>query len=178
LEFFVVAKRKISHPKILDLGSGDGRFTSFLGQFGKTYALELSQYAEDIANELYPHVTYQQGNALNFDFKDVNYDVVVSQEVLEHIEEKLAYLKVCHTVLKPNCFLILTTPNKRVLDHMTDGKTWSDKPIELPIAKSGLMRLLKQHNFYTFKYDSIIMNFGNKDLCKIINCGYMVSTFN
>lgn len=177
LEFFTVVKRKIKEPNILDLGSGDGRFTSFLGQFGNTDALELSQYAVDTSNELYPHVTYKQGNALDFDFKNVTYDVVVSQEVLEHIEDKPKYIKVCYEALKSNGYLILTTPNKNVLDHMTDGKTWSTQPIELPITKGELKMLLKQNNFKIINYESIIMNFGNKGFYKIINNGYLVSGF-
>lgn len=177
LEFFTVVKRKIQKPSILDLGSGDGRLTSFLGQFGHTDAIELSQKAVDVANKLYPHVNYKQGNALNFDFKSVTYDVVVSQEVLEHIQEKPQYLKVCYEVLKPNGYLILTTPNKNVLDHMTDGKTWSDQPIELPITKTELILLLKQENFKILNYESIIMNFGNIGYYKIINHGYIVAAF-
>ncbi|WP_138434668.1 class I SAM-dependent methyltransferase [Winogradskyella algicola] len=177
LEYFTVVKRKIRKPLILDLGSGDGRLTAFLGQFGMTDAVELSQQAVDKANELYPHVNFQQGDALTFDFRDKTFDVIVSQEVLEHIEDKDKYVSVCHKVLKPSGYLILTTPNKNVLDHMTDGKTWSDQPIELPISKGELIRLLKHQNFKVLKYESIIMNFGNKGYYKLINNKYVVTLF-
>jgi len=177
LEYFTVVKRKIRKPDILDLGSGDGRLTAFLGQFGRTDGIELSQKAADNCNKLYPHVKFQQGNALTFNFESTKYDVVVSQEVLEHIEEKPKYIQVCNDVLKPNGYLIMTTPNKNVLYHMTDGKTWSDQPIELPISKSKLIRLLKTHNFKILKYESIVMNFGNKGFYKIINQKYIVAIF-
>ena len=177
LEYFTVVKRKIRKPLILDLGSGDGRLTAFLGQFGMTDAVELSQQAVDKANELYPHVNFQQGDALAFDFKDKTYDVIVSQEVLEHIEDKDKYVSVCHKVLKPKGYLILTTPNKNVLDHMTEGKTWSDQPIELPVSKRELKKILRQQNFKILKYESIVMNFGNKGYYKIINNKFVVAVF-
>ncbi|MCT4628391.1 bifunctional 2-polyprenyl-6-hydroxyphenol methylase/3-demethylubiquinol 3-O-methyltransferase UbiG [Winogradskyella sp.] len=177
LEYFTVVKRKIRKPLILDLGSGDGRLTAFLGQFGMTDAVELSQQAVDNANELYPHVNFQQGDALAFNFKDKTYHVIVSQEVLEHIEDKSKYINVCYNVLKPQGYLILTTPNKNVLDHMTDGKTWSDQPIELPISKQELKKILRQQNFKILKYESIVMNFGNKGYYKLINHRYAVAIF-
>ena len=177
LEYFTVVKRKIRKPDILDLGSGNGRLTAFLGQFGKTDAVELSQHAVDNCNKLYPHVNFKQGNALNFDFKGKFYDVIVSQEVLEHIEDKPRYIEVCYNTLKSKGYLILTTPNKNVLNHMTDGKTWSDQPIELPVSKSELKKLLRKQNFQILKYESIVMNFGNKGYYKLINQKYIVAIF-
>lgn len=177
LEYFIVVKRKIRQPNILDLGSGDGRLTAFLGQFGKTDAIELSQNAVDNANRLYPQVNFQQGDALTFDFKDQKYDVVVSQEVLEHIEDKPRYIQVCYNILNTNGYLIMTTPNKNVLDHMSDGKSWSDQPIELPLSKSELLDLLKENNFKVLKYESIVMNFGNIGFYKFINQRYLVGGF-
>lgn len=174
LEYFTDVKRAINQPKILDLGAGDGRFTAFIGQFGKTDAVELSQLAVDKANKLYPHVNFEQGNALSHDFKDKKYDVIISQEVIEHIEEKHKYLKTCYDVLKKDGYMILTTPNKNVLDHMLEGKTWSNQPIELPMSKKHLIKLLKSYNFKIIHYDSIIMNFGNMGYFKIVNHKYII----
>ena len=174
LEYFTHVKRAINQPKILDLGAGDGRFTAFIGQFGKTDAVELSQLAVDKANKLYPHVNFEQGNALSHDFKDKKYDVIISQEVIQHVEEKHKYLKTCYDVLKKDGYMILTTPNKNVLDHMLEGKTWSNQPIELPMSKKHLIKLLKSYNFKIIHYDSIIMNFGNMGYFKIVNHKYII----
>lgn len=178
LEYFIVVKRKYKQPKVLDLGCGDGRFTAFVGQFGKTEALELSQLAVDKANTLYSHVNYKQGDALNYDFKNIKYDAIISQEVLEHIEEKSKYLKVCYDLINKDGYLILTTPNKNVLDHMKDGKMWSNQPIELPISKRDLFKLLKMHNFKIIQYDSIVMNLGRLGYYKIINHKYIIGGCN
>lgn len=178
LEYFTVVKRKRGQPLIIDLGSGDGRLSAFLGQFGTTDAIELSQFAVDKSNRLYPNVNYQQGDVLTFNFKNNKYDVIVSQEVIEHIENKEKYIDVCNNILKPDGYLILTTPNKTTLDHMTDGKTWSNQPIELPLSKAELTNLLKKNNFKIIKYESIVYNFGDKSYYKIINNRWFVGACN
>ena len=117
LDYFVIAKKAFKAPKVLDLGCGEGRLTSFLGEFAHVDGLELSEKAVSKARTLYPHVHFFHGNALTYEFDAEMYDVVVSQEVLEHIIEQEAYLNVCHRILKKGGYLILTTPNKRVIDE-------------------------------------------------------------
>ena len=91
MDFFTIVRRKIKEPIILDLGCGDGRLTSILGEFGYAEGLELSQKAVDNANKLYSHVNYFCGNALDYQLKQEFYDLVVSQEVIEHVWEQEAY---------------------------------------------------------------------------------------
>ena len=44
-------------------------------------------------------------------FPDASFDVVLSIEGIEHLEDRFAYLREVHRVLKPQGTLILTTPN-------------------------------------------------------------------
>ena len=167
LDYFVVAKKKLKNPRTLDLGCGDGRFTAFLGEFADTDALELSKEAVEIANSKHPHVSYFQGNATAYKFKPSTYDVVISQEVIEHIEDQQNYIDVCHSVLKDDGYLIMTTPNKKVFDHMKGGN-WSDQPIENILTPSQFKALVKT-KFDIISYDSIIFNFGKLGYFKFIN---------
>lgn len=178
LDYFVIVKKRNNNPKILDLGCGDGRLTAILGEYGDAHGIELSTKAVETANKLYPQAKFFQGNALDFNIKQNTYDVVVSQEVLEHLEDQEAYLKVCFNALKSGSFLILTTPNKSVLDHMTNGDQWSNQPIENVVTPKQLKKLLKKSNFTILDFDSIILNFGDKGLYKIINNKYIKGLFN
>jgi ubiquinone/menaquinone biosynthesis C-methylase UbiE len=50
---------------------------------------------------------------------DGRFDVVVSFEVFEHLEQPAAYLAECHRVLRPGGRLLLSTPNRATWDiHM------------------------------------------------------------
>ncbi|MEH1008503.1 class I SAM-dependent methyltransferase [Winogradskyella sp. ECml5-4] len=176
LDYFVTVKREIKEPRIIELGSGDGRFTAFIGEFGNADAIELSKEAVSHANELYPHVNYMHGNALEYPLEYTAYDVVISQEVIEHIEEQDAYLEVCYNILKPGGYLILTTPNKKVFDHM-EGGNWSRQPIEKVLTPSDLKGLVSK-KFSVIDYDSIILNFGKLGYFKLINNRFLTGFFN
>lgn len=167
LEYFSEIKRKNREPRVLDLGCGDGRFTSFIGEFSSADGIELSEKTVETAKMLYPHVCFFNGSALEFEFEHEAYDVVVSQEVIEHIEDQKKYLEVCEKVLKKGGYLIMTTPNKKVFDHM-EGGNWSNQPIE-QIMKPKEFKALIGTFFKLKRYDSIIMDFGNMGYFKLIN---------
>lgn len=167
LEYFVDIKRVLNSPRVLDLGCGDGRFTGFLGEFADTDGIELSEDAVKYAQKQHPHVHFFQGSALDYDFDEAMYDVVISQEVIEHIEDQEKYLEICFKVLKKGGYLIITTPNKKVFDHMKGGN-WSNQPIEKVLNPKDFKTLISRF-FLIKKYDSIIMDFGNLGYFKIIN---------
>ena len=177
LDYFVKVKKQFKNPRVIDLGCGEGRLTAFVGEFANTDGIELSQKAVDIANKLYPHVNYIQGNVLEYNFKEVKFDVVISQEVIEHIEEQEQYIDVCYAVLKNGGYLILTTPNKRVLNHMKNGHNWSNQPIEKVLSPKKLKCLISD-KFKILDYDSIIFNFGDLGYFKIINSRYIIGIIN
>ncbi len=166
-EYISLIMLRNKNLKVLDLGCGDGRFTSFLGEFSDTDALELSEEAISIAKKKHPHVNFFQGSALDFEFESEKYDVVISQEVIEHIEDQKKYIEVCWKVLKKNGYLIITTPNKKVFDHMKGGN-WSKQPIE-KIMTPSIFKNLISSTFKIIKYDSIIMDFGKKGYFKMLN---------
>ena len=172
LEYFTHVKRKINKPEIIDLGCGDGRLAAFIGQFGKTDAIELSKAAVEHAKILHPHVNFFQGNVLEYPFKESNYDVVISQEVIEHIEDQEDYVNVCSKVLKKNGYLILTTPNKKAFNHIKGG-SWSKQPIENILLPRELKSLILKE-FKIIKFESIIVNFGKMGYFKIVNNRYVI----
>jgi 2-polyprenyl-3-methyl-5-hydroxy-6-metoxy-1,4-benzoquinol methylase len=167
LDYFIEIKRVLKTPRILDLGCGDGRFTSFIGEFSNADALELSEEAVKTAQRKYPHVNYFQGSALDFEFDKKKYDVIISQEVIEHIEDQEKYIDVCYNVLEEGGYLIITTPNKKVFDHMKGGN-WSNQPIEKLLLPREYKQLVTK-KFKILKFDSIIMNFGNLGYFKLLN---------
>jgi 2-polyprenyl-3-methyl-5-hydroxy-6-metoxy-1,4-benzoquinol methylase len=167
LDYFVDIKRALKKPKVLELGCGDGRFTAFIGEFADTDAIELSEDAIRIARENHPHVNFFQGSVLEYDFEEGIYDVVISQEVIEHIDDQQKYLEVCAKVLKSGGTLIMTTPNRRVFDHMIGGN-WSQQPVE-KIMNPKEFKALISKMFKIKKYDSIIMNFGTMSYFKLLN---------
>jgi SAM-dependent methyltransferase len=77
-----------------------------------------------------------------------HFDIIVCSEVIEHIqdEQKLSFLNNLKALLKPNGFLILTTPRK---DAETEWKKYGDpaQPIEDWLFEETIAKLFSQTGF-------------------------------
>lgn len=97
--------------RILDVGCGSGFFMLMLGR-GVTGLDDvenvevcrrrgLQAYSVDLEKDRFP-------------FKDESFDVATCLEVLEHLEDPRNALDEIFRVLKPNGYLLISTPNSRM----------------------------------------------------------------
>jgi len=94
--------------RILDAPSGDGSLVEALHRRGyDARGLDIDPAA---AARLGPSFTVADLNG-PFPFPDHSFDAVLSIEGIEHLENRFAYLREIHRVLKRGGVLILTTPN-------------------------------------------------------------------
>jgi 2-polyprenyl-3-methyl-5-hydroxy-6-metoxy-1,4-benzoquinol methylase len=95
---------------IADAGCGAGPFLDLIKGFAsKTIAVEPTK---SFHHELRAkgHVTYSYSREALKDWSE-SVDIVVSFAVVEHIENPIEFLKEIKSLLKPNGFLLLGTPN-------------------------------------------------------------------
>lgn len=90
--------------KVLDVGCGAGGFTSAL----KHYRPDLSVYGVDIgkkaiasAKKYYPHVAFSTGDIYALPYKNAQFDGIVIEDVLEHLEHPEKAIAEIERVLKP-----------------------------------------------------------------------------
>lgn len=155
VEYLSEIKIKRIGSEILDLGCGDGRSVAIWNIFGKATGLDLSPAAVAHAKKAYPGLDYFSGDALHTPFNNQTFDIIVSQEVIEHIEEQQLYIDECHRLLRDNGYLVLTTPNKYYFDRVKGGN-YSKQPIE-KIMESGQLRALVESKFSILKLESIVI---------------------
>ncbi len=131
-------------PKILDLGCGNGDLTVRLSKYGETTAIDLSDEAIRIAKKRYPHINFICASIFDVPIEENSYDLIVSSEVIEHLtrDEQGKYVKLMHQSLAEGGYLILTTPNKKVVDAL--GRK-GDQPIENWLAIDELRQLLSDY---------------------------------
>jgi SAM-dependent methyltransferase len=96
---------------LLDFGGGNGGTAVLLG--GRFGARRKICYDVAEPSERLPGVEYVigSGSELATELGGGTVDVLVAEEVIEHLFDTDAMLELCHKLLKPRGLLLLTTPN-------------------------------------------------------------------
>lgn len=143
----------INQGKVLDLGSGSGRFCQLLDEKGiEVYGLEQSSNAVAFANANDLHI--KQGNILsaNTYFKDQCFDYITLNHVIEHLLDPIFFLNSIKPLLSPNGKLILTLPNVNSVWRLIFGFSWHgwDPPIHVHhYDRKAIIYLLNQSGYLT-----------------------------
>lgn len=158
-------------PHILDLGAGAGWLTNILSVFGPAHGVELSPEAVELAAGRFPCATFESADLFEWRVPEQQFDVVVSQEVIEHTMDQKSYLQIVRKALKPGGYLILTTPNARVFRLMSEKMraSWEDQPIENHLTSPHLRRLLIAEKFEIVRRTTVLPVFQERGMYRIFN---------
>jgi len=157
-------------PRILGLGAGRGWLSSILATIGPVTAIELSEQAVKEATIRYPTINFISGDIFALKNKLGQVDLVVSQEVIEHVEDQQAFVQIAADCLRDGGYFVLTTPNKWVQDHRTDEEheDWGLQPTENWLDKADVRALLRRR-FEILTVNTIIPGFGSKGIFRVVN---------
>lgn len=120
--------------EFLEIGPGYGRVMVEVQKQASITGLEMDlELIEKLSSR---NLKVVQGIAEKMPFADASFDVVISEEVLEHIKNQKQVIKEIYRVLKPGGIVILTTPNKwiyRTLMFVNNIVKWN---FQAPIYKN------------------------------------------
>lgn len=107
--------------RVVDLGCGSGQLLSDLsGQFEQRIGLDVSRRRlEEMAMASTDGWDFREAD-LNgvFPLQDASADVVIANQVVEHIIDPVKFCQEIHRVLKPGGRCVITTPNIRYLKNI------------------------------------------------------------
>lgn len=115
------AAELVADKRVLDAACGEGYGSHLLSrQAAHVTGIDLDEATVVHARERYGHDTldFHCGDCTRLPFDDDAFDVVVSFETLEHLEAQDALLAEFRRVLRPDGFVVLSSP---------DRKTYSDE---------------------------------------------------
>lgn len=110
-----VLERKIArlglpaHARILDAGCGSGRNMVDLAHHGTVTGVELSDTSVELARERSAGEVLS-GSVMDMPFDDATFDLAVSLDVIEHLEDDVGALRELRRVTKPGGALLVTVP--------------------------------------------------------------------
>jgi 2-polyprenyl-3-methyl-5-hydroxy-6-metoxy-1,4-benzoquinol methylase len=130
---------------LLDVGAGYGFFLEIARQRGwNVYGTELTDEAVNHCQE--KGLTMFKGELQNIDFGDLEFDIIISIEVIEHINNPVEYIKKANEILRKGGKFYLTTPN----------------------FNSYLRHRLKE-NYNVIEYPNHLCYYTRKTLAKLFN---------
>lgn len=146
---------------ILDFGAGKGNLTKQLmrlKQFNSISAVDLFPRPDSLDSNI--HWVSRDLNEVT-DFSDQSFDVLVSAEVIEHLENPRAVVREWFRLLRPQGVLLFSTPN---------NESWR-----------SLLSLLFQGHFVAFRdtsYPAHITALLRKDIERILQeAGFLLPEF-
>ncbi|HTD08840.1 MAG TPA: methyltransferase domain-containing protein [Solirubrobacteraceae bacterium] len=109
LDGVIADLRPPANARILDAGCGSGRFMVDLAKRGEVTGVELSDTSVALARQR-DIGEVVAGSVLEMPFADASFDLAVSLDVIEHLEDDIAALRELRRVVAPGGALLVTVP--------------------------------------------------------------------
>ncbi len=96
---------------VLDYGCGFGEFTELISKQGfKTFGLDTSPTVVKRNNERFSDIEFVCAPTIPCEIANDTFDMIWCSEVVEHVHDTNAIFSEFSRLLKPNGYLVLTTP--------------------------------------------------------------------
>lgn len=142
--YHAAVERISGGDRVLDVGFGEGYGSSILASAGAEYlGLEVDQAAVEHGRARY-RLAFEMYDGHTIPAAEGSFDLVVSFQVIEHLDEPEPWLKEIRRVLRPGGTAIFTTPNRA--HRLEDGeRPWNRYHVREFAA--GELRELLQRSF-------------------------------
>lgn len=136
--------------RLLDVGCATGTLLELARLRGwEAVGVDISEYAARIARDYY-NLDVFAGELAEAAYPSGRFDVVVMDDLIEHVADPSALVQEVHRVLKSGGLLTLNTPNRGGLWHLLMGRRWFHyKQVEHTyfFSPQVIARLLARHGF-------------------------------
>lgn len=159
LVFRLLKSNKIntSGIRILDLGSGEGGTSNLFSKNNFLVSLDISlnrlsrQKDEESFNKI-------NGDAEYLPFKDDSFDLIIMQDVIEHVYQPKKLINGINRILKKNGNIYLSTPNRFSIFNIVADPHWG-----LPLLSLFKRNVIKKYFLQNFRKNET----GRKDIAEL-----------
>ena len=143
-------KRLVKNGMLLDIGCGKGFFLEYMAKFYSVLGTDVSKYAVLESKKLLGNIPLCVADATSLCFKKDKFDIVTAFDIIEHITNPKNMLNECHSVLKQNGLIVLTTPNTKSIGRKLKQDEWfgyRDTTHVSLLSPSEWINLLEESDF-------------------------------
>lgn len=144
LHRYAICCDRVSGKRVLDLACGTGYGTALLAQAGADVTgVDISAQAVREAKRRYGKLgaKYMAADCYDLPFEDGVFDIVVANEMIEHVEDHDGLIEEARRVLVPGGLFLVSTPNKPVYNRYKPPNIFHVSEMEVP----EFQRLLGRH---------------------------------
>lgn len=120
----VEQKIKCENLTILDLGSGQGGTAKVLSENNIVISIDLNIIRLKSQENFKDNILRINGDALNVPIKPSSFDLIILQDVIEHVNDPQNLMDSLYILLKKNGILYLSTPNKLSVFNIISDPHW------------------------------------------------------
>ncbi len=144
---------KIDNGNFLDIGCGAGNAMYKMKRLGwNVVGLDFDENAVKASKEIGLNVI--NGSLLEQSFPDNNFDAILMNHVIEHMDNPLKIIEECKRILKENGILVMITPNAKSIGRYIFSRNW--RGLEVPqhinlFSPKSLSKICKNSGFKYIK---------------------------
>lgn len=115
------------YSKILEVGCGEGNFRSTLSLKNEYWGVEQNIHSANKAKTNLSRVLAGDYDSVEAQIPDQYFDLIICNDIIEHMQEHIAFLLKVKRKLSPGGSLVLSVPNTRFmsnLNHLLFAKDW------------------------------------------------------
>jgi len=153
---------------ILDLGSGEGGTSHVLFKQNSVVSFDISKIRLQRQNFPNSIISKVNGDASFLPFRDNQFDLIIIQDVIEHLIDKDQFVKEVDRILKKNGYVFLSTPNKYSILNLI-----ADPHFGIPF----LSIMSRKHSALTLKFLGR-KDYVRSDLAELLSLKMIFDFFN
>ena len=153
---------------ILDLGSGEGGTSEILSKNNYVISFDLSKERLRRQSGHEKKTLRLCGNASNLPFTKNSFDVIIIQDVIEHVSDRSNFPETLNHLLKQNGIVYLSTPNKFSVFNFLSDPHWG-APIVSVLSRKKINKYFLRH----FRKTEV----GRKDIAELISLNDLQKLF-
>lgn len=141
LHRYALCRELVAGRRVLDLACGTGYGSAILGTAAAhVTGVDVSSVAIRIARKRYKsqNVKFVIGDCFDLPFEDGSFDVVVANEMIEHVEDHDGLLREVRRVLADKGLLLVSTPNKPVYNRYKPPNAFHVSEMDVPTFRKLL----------------------------------------
>ena len=145
---------------MLDLGSGEGGTSVVFAEQNRVFSYDLNLIRLE-GQKKYSALYYKiNGDALKLSLRDNSFDVIILQDVIEHLHDPKSLINEVIRILKPGGMVYMSTPNKYSIFNFLADPHWG-----LPIV--SILKREKIRNYFLKYFRK--REFNRKDIPELLS---------